>query len=504
VTREVARQAEQSSPLLGRLADVRTVASRFALLATLEASTLMNKTRVNKTRMLANATVIAASALALGCNTSEVSQQELPVSDAPRDGGSSTRDASMRDASLGVAPSAQDASPGGEQAPASQAPTYTAHVRPILARACVSCHSEGQIAPFTLVDYESVKPFASRIAKVTRARTMPPSVIDASGACNSFRDIAWLSEDELTTLEQWSEAGAPEGDRALATPAPRQLPTLDGTVTSVQTPDYVPDTTEPDEYRCFVVESPFKEPAFVTGYNTVPGNLKVSHHMVVFYPMDDGSAVLARLLDELDPGPGYHCPGSAQVPATVLAAWAPGAGATNLPDGLGFEVVPGRPVVVQMHYNTLGQANITPDSTRVEFETTKQGVTPARFVNLLDVGMSAAPGQAEAEVVISKTIAEKVAGATGTAEIYGMFPHMHELGRQIRVSIGDDEECVLDAPRYEFAWQRMYFLQEPLKVDVNATIKLRCLFDTTSRTEPVTWGEGTQDEMCVTGLIVKL
>lgn len=455
---------------------------------------------MNKTNLLMSGMVISIAAFSHGCDGAEASQQRLPVDEGQRDGGGAEPDAAVRDA----APSASEPPRGDAQAAQPQAPTYSAHVRPILARACVSCHSEGQVAPFTLADYDSVKPFASRIAKVTRARTMPPSVVDASGKCNSFRGIPWLSEDEIATLEKWSDADAPEGDTSLAAPAPQQLPTLDGTVVSVQTPEYVPDTTEPDEYRCFVVESPFKEPGFVTGYNTLPGNLKVSHHMVVFYPMDEGSAFLAGVLDELDPGPGYKCLGSAQVPATLLGAWAPGAGATNLPDGLGFEVVPGRKLVVQMHYNTRGQANVTADSTKVEFETTKQGVTPARFVNLLDINMSAAPGLAESEVILTRSIAEQVSGAAGTAEIYGMFPHMHELGRTIRVSIGEDDQCVLDAPRYKFAWQRMYFLDKPLKVDVNAKIKLRCVFDTTSRTEPVTWGEGTQDEMCVTGLIVKL
>lgn len=35
-------------------------------------------------------------------------------------------------------------------------------------------------------------------------------------------------------------------------------------------------------------------------------------------------------------------------------------------------------------------------------------------------------------------------------------------------------------------------------------LKLRCGYDTMSRTEATHWGEGTQDEMCVTGLFVKL
>src|SRR5262245_7821451 len=87
----------------------------------------------------------------------------------------------------------------GSAAPA-VATTYTEHVRPILSRACVQCHSEGQIAPFSLDTYERAKVFAPLIAKATRARVMPPSVIDNSGACNTFRDLPYLSDEEIDTL----------------------------------------------------------------------------------------------------------------------------------------------------------------------------------------------------------------------------------------------------------------------------------------------------------------
>ena len=53
-------------------------------------------------------------------------------------------------------------------------------------------------------------------------------------------------------------------------------------------------------------------------------------------------------------------------------------------------------------------------------------------------------------------------------------------------------------------WQRLYSLDKPITVDANDEIHVDCTFDTTTRKEAVEWGEGTQDQMSVVGLFVKL
>jgi hypothetical protein len=403
----------------------------------------------------------------------------------------------------GAAPVPDDA-PG--EAPASEPATYNEHVQPILARACVNCHSEGRIAPFSLDSYALAKPLAPVIAGAARSRVMPPSVIDNSGACHTFRDLPWLTDDEIATLERWSTQGAPEGAAAVSVSAAPELPKLTGTVSTLKTPSYVPSTAKNDDWRCFVVQSPITEETFVTGYDTRPGDPKTAHHMVVFYPMDDVSAALAQVIDDSEEGPGYTCFGSPSVPATVIAAWAPGGGATLYPDKLGVPVVPNRPLIIQMHYNTAGLENPGADSTEIDLQVESQGIAPGAFVQVLDLEMNLPPGQPEAEEVVQVTIASKLEGKTGPVQVYGVFPHMHELGRTLKLSVGrsDGDECLLDAPRYSFHWQRMYFFDEPITVSAEDTLSARCVFDTTSRTGPTMWGESTQDEMCVAGLFVKL
>jgi hypothetical protein len=386
------------------------------------------------------------------------------------------------------------------------ATTYTGHVRPILARACVFCHSAGQIAPFSLDTYERAKTFAPLIARATRARTMPPVSIDNSSDCNTFRDVPWLADAEIETLERWAQQGAPEGVSDVPAPPAHTLPKLSGDVVTLKTPSYTPSKKLPDDWRCFVIDSPFKERTFVTGFDTRPGDSRTAHHMVVFYPMDDLTPVLARLSDDLEEGPGYTCFGSPGVPATILAAWAPGGGATLYPDDLGIEVVPGRPLIVQMHYNTAATAEPGPDSTAIDLQVQKDGILPGAFTQVLDLEMNLPPGQKDATEIVTGSLEGKMP-KPGPAQIYGVFPHMHELGRTMHVSAstsGGQERCLVDVPRYDFHWQRMYFFDKPISVETADQLKVHCVFDTTTKTEVTKWGESTQDEMCVVGLFVKL
>jgi hypothetical protein len=168
--------------------------------------------------------------------------------------------------------------------------TYYEDVRPILAQRCGSCHVAGGIGGFAFDSYETAAAIATRISQVTRDRIMPPYLANDSGECQDFRDSRWLSDRELDTLAAWDEQGEPMGDPATPEPEILPLPTLDGLVTRVDTGvDYAPDTTGPDDYRCFVVEAPFDTEYFLTGYEVHPGNAATVHHVIAFAPFDQAA-----------------------------------------------------------------------------------------------------------------------------------------------------------------------------------------------------------------------
>lgn len=385
-------------------------------------------------------------------------------------------------------------------------PTYTEHVRPILSAACVQCHAEGELAPMALDRYERVAPLAPVIARAVQARTMPPYPVDNSGACNTFRAVRTLSDDEIATLVRWSERGAPEGDRSIPAPPLSPPERLSGAVYELAAREaYTPNATMSDDYRCFIVDAPIASgPYFVTGFDVQPDQRREVHHVIVYHPQNDAAATDARALDERDPGLGYACFGAAGVTASAVAAWAPGGGATHYPTGTGVQLQGGRPLILQLHYNTA--AGVTPDRTRVLLEVQTEGVAPGRFIPMVDMALSLPARQREATAGTTLRLADRTMIRT-PLRVFGVFPHMHTLGRTLRLDVlrsDGSRQCIVDVPRWDFHWQRLYFHGRPIRLDPTETLEIRCTFDTSSRDAPTVWGEGTADEMCVAGIFVSL
>lgn len=390
-----------------------------------------------------------------------------------------------------------DSTETGEEA----AVTYWRDVRPILATHCVGCHYEGGIAPLRLDGVEHATPFASLIASATAERTMPPYGVDNGGDCHTFRDARWLSDDELATLASWAELGAPAGDPDTAPPDPPPASGLDGEIRTLVMPEpYVPNDTVDDDYRCFVLDgvAPADATTFVTGFDVRPGNAEIAHHAIVWAPRTLDAVAQAQALDAAEPGQGYTCYGTAQVPAAVVAAWAPGGVPSHYPDDLGIELLAGAPLIVQMHYNTLAGPGMA-DQTSIDLQVVEGGVTPARFVGLADLDLALPAGEDE----VATTHVGKLGGGLDTpVRVHGVFPHMHTLGRDLSLERDDDGSCLISVPRYDFHWQLLYFYEQAVELPLDAMLSLRCSYDTSSREQTTFWGEGTMDEMCIVGLLV--
>lgn len=397
----------------------------------------------------------------------------------------------------GGAPVDSGTSGGDEDAgPLPDVVTYYEHVRPILAEHCVGCHVDGGVAPFALDTYEAADLMATRIAEVTRARIMPPWLADNSGDCHTWQDARWLTEREIATLEAWDAMDEPMGDPATPAPTVPPLPELTGSVTTIQTADYTPNASANDDYRCFVVDGPTAD-TFLTGYEVHPGNDAIVHHVIVYAPTDAGAANNARTLDANEAGDGYTCFGASRVNAYPVVLWAPGGGATLFPEGTGVPLTGGLPLIIQVHYNVLGGDG--GDQTTVELQTANSA-TRARIVPLGDYDMAVEGGRESVSTSHTEDLADLTRGFTIPLTVYGMFPHMHTLGRELRVdhiAAGGAEQCLVDVPRWDFNWQLAYFYETPVEISSADSLRITCSYDTRGRSGTVTWGEGTEDEMCL-------
>jgi mono/diheme cytochrome c family protein len=64
---------------------------------------------------------------------------------------------------------------------ASPAPTFSRDVAPNFDRHCVACHRPKDIAPISLADYKSARPWAKSIRAAVASGKMPPWFADSLG-----------------------------------------------------------------------------------------------------------------------------------------------------------------------------------------------------------------------------------------------------------------------------------------------------------------------------------
>ena len=374
---------------------------------------------------------------------------------------------------------------------AAEGPTFAEDVAPILAQHCWGCHVEGGIAPYSLVDYESAEALGAAIVATTQSRTMPPWPLDASGDCQQFVDERWLSDTELDTLAAWVDAGAPPGDLSLVPPPPAEPPGLEQVSATIATEAYTPTGSPPDnpldDYRCFVIDSPSATDTVLTAFEVHPGVVEQAHHVVLFSLGNAEAEAEALSRSGSDGRPGYTCFGGAGVGAAeILAAWAPGVRVARYPEGTGARVPGGRRLVLQMHYNL--SAGISEDVTSMDLEL-DDTATPLRTVLAIDLDLAIPPDTPE-------HVESNVDGfGPDPVTLVAAFPHMHQLGRTLRVELGDGT-CVIDVPRWDFHWQQTYSYTKPVVVPGNAQVGLRCVYDSTGVAGVTSFGEGTSDEMC--------
>ncbi len=397
--------------------------------------------------------------------------------------------------------------------------TYYEHIRPLLAEHCEACHTAGSTAPFLLDTYQSVAAMAPAVAAVVENRTMPPFAVRADGSCGDWADPQWLDDEEIEAIVSWARGDLAAGEDVFAQPQAPELPPLDGrgTVEQVKLPRYDSATAQTtDDYRCFGVELGLEDTRFLTGYDVLPDNAEIVHHLLGYriVPERGNNADVLVELEAQDEQPGWSCFGSAGdgLQANgVPVVWAPGGGAQNFPFETGIRFEAGDILVVQMHYNVFGDAGF--DETAIDMQwaesVEREGIQALwdRFYSqgLLPGADTLAPGQEDVKYSWDITFEQILSFRDldyQSVDLMGVTPHMHNFATAMEVDIEapDGDFCVADVHKWDFNWQRAYFYEAPVQVGRDAQVNVTCSYDTSGRTEPVAAGLGTEDEMCLLGL----
>ncbi len=416
-------------------------------------------------------------------------------------------------------------------------------IGPIFASRCASCHNAGGPGSvhWLLEDVDDIAAEAAYVSAVVSSGLMPPW--PASDLSPAFHDDRGLSADEMRALADWSTAGLSidvPGDTPIVGDGLVGLESVDATLGPVDAYDGSPALV--DDYRCLIYEPAVDEPAFLQGFNFVPDQTEVVHH-VIGYAVPGDQRDRADALAGEDDGAGWECFGSSELDDDKLfIAWAPGQGATNYPDGVGLLVEPGDFFVLQLHYHF--EIDAPADNSQLELS---YGAPDADFD---EIRIAEYLGPAEIPCMDGETgplcdreaamalalekfgffgrigdVINNECGVTPadfasmtngfvrstcdlpvyeTGEIVSIFGHEHELGSAVRLTLNPDtpeERILLDIPKWSFDWQYNYYPVESIVLDRDDTLRIECEWDRSLRDpklEPsyVLWANGTNDEMC--------
>ena len=381
-------------------------------------------------------------------------------------------------ASVATAGLATSARVGLAQARAdhASAPTWVHNVGPLMAEACMGCHRPGEVAPMSLLTHEDARRWARSIRQVVRERIMPPWHADPR--YGRFTNDRHLSSEQIRTIVEWAEAGAPRGEGEFTPPT-----FVEGWALGPELgpPDHVFRMEEefripqdgPDLYPHIMAPANITEDMWVRAVEW-RGNSRVVHHMSVRVLRPDGSR-------------------------GGLGGIQPGRAPDFFPEGTARLLPAGSQLRFDAHYHPNGREES--DRSEVGVWLARSPITHVMRTGLVnDVMLEIPPYDPNYE-----SVAEKEFDIDG--ELLSLNAHMHYRGKDMMFEViypDGREEILLSVPNYDFNWQTTYELAERLRIPLTDGMKIRVTahFDN-SENNPrnpnpslkVLYGRDSRDEM---------
>jgi hypothetical protein len=408
-------------------------------------------------------------------------------------------------------------------APLACAATFSKEVAPIFFARCAGCHRPNDIAPMSLLDYRSARPWAKAIREVVMTRKMPPWFADPH--VGSFANDARLSDSEMETIKAWVDGGAAEGDPKDLPPAPIYVEGW-----RLGRPDIVVDigrdfAVKPgqDAYEHFVVPANFTEGKWIRAAEIRPGNRKVVHHVHVSVVADasqagstsiesmtalnrflvrEGTLTRVRMdapvVDNACAADAPDLPYLGGFQEGALASFLPGRAPDVFPDGSAKWIPVGSKFEFVIHYARTSGA---PQTDRTSIGLYLASGPPERTLRRMDLRnffFRIPAGAASHEVRRCYTFERDKL-------LLSITPHMHYRAHDVTYELkrpGGKQETLLVVPHYDFNWQLVYRLKEPIRVEKGSRLMVTVHYDNSPNNpanpdpgQVVRWGDKSEEEM---------
>lgn len=378
--------------------------------------------------------------------------------------------------------------------------TYYADVKPIIDQHCIECHTPGGVAPFPLTTYEDLAKRASFVKVATQNRYMPPWYADPQ--FQNYHGQRRLSEEDLQTIAEWADKGAPKGKASKEVKKKEETaawPEPDLNL-SMQKPFVIPGTNT-EQFRIFVIPTETTEDRYVRAIDFRPGNKRQAHH--------------ARLMLDtthlLRPDDGVMAGDSnteftrrnVQLANSFWFGWVPGNFPVFYPDGVGKLLPKGTDIILNMHYSPSPVP--ASDQSHILLYYTRE--KPRRLINtfILDEnwvtnGPFVIPANQQIKFYMRSPL------VPNDMTLISVLPHMHLLGKSIKayaITPAGQVVPLIHIPEWNFNWQMAYPFQKPIKLPKGSVVYVEAVFDNTVNNprnpqippRDATYGWGTLNEM---------
>jgi hypothetical protein len=368
--------------------------------------------------------------------------------------------------------------------------TFTKDVAPILQARCQVCHRPDTFAPMSLLTYEEARPWAKSIKQKIVAREMPPWYIDKHVGIRNFKNDVSLTDQEIATIVQWVDSGAPKGNPADMPPA-RKFDTEDQWHIRpdliVQLPkDMVVPAQASDRWVDILVDAGVKEDRYIKGVEIKPvKGFRAVHHVTTSMKHEDD-------IDDGDSPQG-----------TFLNEYALGKNADVFPEGAGRLLKAGTKINFNLHLHPIGQE--TPANVALALELYPKGYTPKFAETTEKIGD---PKDLDIPANTDNVRFDAYNTLTKPARLLSFQPHLHNRGKASCMEAiypgGHKVETLSCVSRYQFAWHLVYLYEEddqPL-LPAGTILHMISWYDnsTGNKFNPdpdnlITYGQRTIDEM---------
>ena len=365
--------------------------------------------------------------------------------------------------------------------------TYHRDIARIMQANCVECHHKNGLGPFSLETLADVTEHAPMIKKQITRGAMPPWFAAPS---NSEHENPWANDRSLSAQDKadllaWLDSSRPAGDEKDA-PIARHFEES----WTLGKPDYIVQIPKPISikaegtmpYQFVVAETTLTEDKWVQGYEIVPTDRSVVHHVIV--NMHEGKG---KIRDRDEGNGGYW------------AAYVPGNSGKLYPTGYARKLPAGAKLSFQIHYTPSGKA--TTDQVRIGLIFAKEPPRYAVKTLQLTNHKLKIPAGAEHHV---ETYSQVV---PFDLNIMAYVAHMHVRGKSFKYEVTTPDgksETLLDIPHYDFNWQLRYDYKQARYIPRGSTMKITAAFDNSANnpanpdpTKTVRWGQQTFDEMMI-------